>query len=114
MRQKTIEKYFPDIRHTIANWVLAYRNEVVRLFQSSLEKAPLMQKSLVWSRFSTAIRFLCAEKPEFILDCAINIGPKDAIHPSLENSLGILAHKCPDKVFDLLAQKGFRKSLLLI
>ncbi len=115
--QETIEKYFPDIGHTIANWsLLAYRSlEVVAdYFKSSLEKAPLMQKSLVWSRFSTAIRFLCAEKPEFILDCAINIGPKDAIHPSLENSLGILAHKCPDKVFDLLAQKGFRKSLLLI
>ena len=94
--QETIEKYFPDIGHTIANWsLLAYRSlEVVAdYFKSSLEKAPLMQKSLVWSRFSTAIRFLCAEKPEFILDCAINIGPKDAIHPSLENRMGILEHK---------------------
>ena len=114
--KETIEKYLPDIGHTIVNWhVLAYRNlEVVAdYFKSSLEKAPLMHKSSVWSRFSTAIRILCTEKPDFILDCAINIGPKDTIHPSLEENLGILVHKCPDKVFDLLAQNGLRKRRLL-
>jgi len=113
--KETVEKYLWDIGHVISSWhILAckYLDVVSDYFKTSLEKASLREKTYIWWSFSTAIHQLCKLKPDFILDCAINIGPKDIIHPLLKKNLGILVRKCPEKVFNLIVQNELRKELL--
>ncbi|WP_010249366.1 hypothetical protein [Acetivibrio cellulolyticus] len=113
--KETVEKYLLDIGHVISSWhMLAYRNlDVVSdYFKTSLEKASSRQKTYIWWWFSTAIQLMCELKPDFILDCAMNLGPKDIVHPLLKTNIGILVRKCPEKVYDLLVRNESRKELI--
>lgn len=113
--RETVEKYLLDIGHAINSWhklVNRHPDAVFKYFEKSLKNASSREKTYIWWRFSTAIHVMCNLKADFILECAVNLGPKDIIHPLLKDNLGVLVHKCPETVYKLLTRNESRKELL--
>lgn len=62
-------------------------------FATTLESTPLREKGYVWWRFSSALEILCNLKADLVLECALNHGPMDIIHPALKEQLGTLVRQ---------------------
>lgn len=112
--KEMVRRYLEKLQYEVKNWkLLTYRHMegVSEYFKTSLQKATLKEQYDIWWQFSEAIDVLCIKNPDFVLDCAINIGPQNMIHPLVINNIGILVSRCPDKVFDLFIQNNLRQEL---
>lgn len=113
--KETVSKLILDIGYAVKNWSkLANRHldVVSEYFKTTLEIAPLRERSNVWWRFSTAIDIMCQLKTNLILECALNFGTIDVIHPVIKRKLGTLVRLNPDLVYLLLTKKESRSYLL--
>jgi hypothetical protein len=113
--KETVNKSILKIGYAIRNWSKLARRHldcVADYFKTTLENAPSREQMHVWWRFSSAMETLCRLKPELILDCAINIGPMDTIHPVIKKHLGTLVQKSSDEVYTLLTRNESRNELL--
>lgn len=114
--KETVSKWLLDIGYVIENWnKLASRHPAVvsEYFKTTLENSPLRERGCVWWKFSSAIDILSKVKTDLVLECAINLGPKDIIHPVLKRQLGTLIRLRPDTVYMLLIRNESRGELLL-
>ncbi|WP_238655501.1 HEAT repeat domain-containing protein [Paenibacillus piscarius] len=101
----TVRARLTELGYAIIDWKkLASRHlkVVADYFTRELEAAPLRAKDQVWSRFSSAMEYLCNHKPDLVLACALNHSPADKLPSALKAHLGILMRQRPDAVYELL------------
>lgn len=113
--KETVSKLILDIGYAVKNWSnLANRHldVVSEHFKRTLEIAPLRERANIWWRFSTAIDIMCKLKTNLILECALNLGTIDIIHPVIKRKLGTLVRLNPDLVYLLLTKNESRSYLL--
>ena len=113
--RETVSRWLPELGYAIGNWhSLAKRHpdEVAAFFRTSLAAASSREKGNVWRRFSSAMEMLCRLKPEVVLDCALQEGPKDILHPVLRRHLGFLIPAHADAVHTLLIRVEARGDLM--
>ncbi|MEK4140126.1 HEAT repeat domain-containing protein [Paenibacillus sp. FSL L8-0333] len=111
----TVSKWLADIGYAIKDWKkLSSRHldVVAEYFATTLESTPLREKGYVWWRFSSALEILCNLKADLVLECALNHGPMDIIHPALKEQLGTLVRQNPNKVYQLLTRTESRSDLI--
>ena len=111
----TVSRWLAELDYAIVNWhSLAKRHpdEVAVLFRTSLAAASSREKGNVWWRFSSAMEMLCRLKPEVVLECALQEGPEDILHPVLRRHLGFLIPTHADAVHTLLTRVEARGDLL--
>lgn len=113
--EKTARGRLPELGYGVLNWkMLTQRHPdiVADYFHDVLQKATQREKTFVWWRFSSAIEMLCALKPSIVLECALEHGPMDVLHPVLRSRLGMLMEVSSEGVFKLLMREEARGDLL--
>lgn len=111
----TVSQWLAEISYAIRDWnKLAGRHldAVAEYFKTTLESTPLREKGYVWWRFSSAMEILCNLKSDLMLECAMNHGPMDIIHPALKKQLSTLVRLNPDRVYQLLIRAESRSDLI--
>lgn len=113
--RETVSRRLAELDYAIDNWhsvTKRHPDEVAVLFRTSLAAASSREKGKVWQRYSSAMEMLCRLKPEVVLDCALQEGPKDILHPVLRRHLGFLIPAHADAVHTLLTRVEARGDLM--
>lgn len=113
--EETVRLRLPELSYALHNWkslTQLYPDIVADHFQNMLQHASHREKISVWWRFGSAIEMLCGIRPNIVLECALNDGPTDLLHPVLRPRLGILMEANPDGVLKLLMREEARGDLL--
>lgn len=114
--EETVRKWLPKIEYAIVNWKMlsiTYPKIVKERFKANLEKAAYREKIYVWYRFFSAVKELSVTDSDFILNCALNIGPKNVIFSVLKNKLRVLLSRNSNKVYELLVSDECINDLLI-
>ncbi|MEO3946332.1 HEAT repeat domain-containing protein [Gorillibacterium sp. CAU 1737] len=110
-----VREWLEVIGYAVSNWndVAKRHPEVMgAYFQTALENEPIREKNRVWWRFSSAMDALSRLKPEVVLTCALQHGPKDYLHPVLRQNLGCLIRFDANAVYRLLTREEARGDLI--
>ncbi|PAD71469.1 hypothetical protein CHH67_24325 [Paenibacillus campinasensis] len=113
--EETVHSRLPQLGYALHNWRLLTKNHpdlVAAYFKNALQNATQREKAGVWWTLSSAIEVLSASRPAIVLECALQLGPKEIIHPVLKQQLGILIQASPEDVFELLTRAEARGYLL--